>query len=1002
MPPKNKKSAAAPQRSSVRHNYQEIFDSHFVELKPEATLEECWFGDNPRGDENDGEAVKASYAQHGKLRDEPAMLWAVLPSKRPPHYEHVPKRYKYVCVDGHGRNAFYAHAFAHGCQLRQKDVEPGHAMFLTHNANILDETLTLDEITTLAVAKISVNDSGSKTRTFFQDYSMFKWNILAFQKSTKKKVKSTDLLAQYQSDEFDQRFFTRLLKIVEYLQDKLKIEEIIRQCSNALGKGCCLNFDSLYSNKELERLNAVQQLQVFEECLKSLPFVENTQGGGVRKITDAKKLKAVETSPKPTRVITSPRSFTDCCTAFWMRSLTIDHINSMGGKVMDSEKAAQWMESLNQGKLDHVLLGEADNLKAPSAVNAGRLAGKEDLYMKKAVKRYIDHCRWKEVSEVSTKAEDDDEVEDEVDDAGDESGEEMEVDDFALSEEEDDERDARLQRKQERKKVEEFEARAEKLTRVEKRNEEFKEERNKMDELAVELEKKEAEDREVEQKLEAKLAEKAAELRAAKLQKKAEAEEVEKEEEEEVPEPLDLSNVSVDKVLATGGPLRNGTEPVFDEAHAEELMSFIALRWTSLEYEKDYPVYVEVKTTNDLKKEAKGAARKKKQASEPKVMFRLRKHKMAGAVQDPIVLTSRAIIGAGIPLLTLVLGTYEEIAKDLHAKLMEGVGIAAVITDVPWGDEKDTGYNTEVEWGAALQAISTVFDLNAALSEDSKKQDLGKADGEAIVFAMGDITALNCINHEASKNRLKVYKNMPGFVLLDGVRQSEVRGNTPTASGHLYTTLARSLNKPKLDYKKAVLAKFGPDLEGIAGVQTLTNFFCGNVLGPLSLTEYQSLEAVLEKNVKEFGAKENWTSKKTSDMVKYLCEMAMEHYQEYAAPFQALHSTGTFKHNCQITGCAALKSKCSEDGKTLVVGQKSVELGEYLVERYTSSAGQVVMDPFMGSGSGGIAALRKGRCFLGYEQKQTNYFSAVFHLSCALQKMIEGDEDFVLFNYEIP
>ncbi len=47
-------------------------------------------------------------------------------------------------------------------------------MFLTHSANILDETLTLDEITTLAVAKISVNDSGSKTRTCFQDYSMFK------------------------------------------------------------------------------------------------------------------------------------------------------------------------------------------------------------------------------------------------------------------------------------------------------------------------------------------------------------------------------------------------------------------------------------------------------------------------------------------------------------------------------------------------------------------------------------------------------------------------------------------------------------------------------------------------------------------------------------------------------------------------------------------------------------------------------------------------------------
>ena len=74
---------------------------------------------------------------------------------------------------------------------------------------------------------------------------------------------------------------------------------------------------------------------------------------------------------------------------------------------------------------------------------------------------------------------------------------------------------------------------------------------------------------------------------------------------------------------------------------------------------------------------------------------------------------------------------------------------------------------------------------------------------------------------------------MPGFILLDGVRQSEVRGNTPSASGHLYTTLARSLNKPKLDYKKAVLAKFGPEFENIAGVQTLTNFFLRECGGPV-------------------------------------------------------------------------------------------------------------------------------------------------------------------------
>ncbi len=241
---------------------------------------------------------------------------------------------------------------------------------------------------------------------------------------------------------------------------------------------------------------------------------------------------------------------------------------------------------------------------------------------------------------------------------------------------------------------------------------------------------------------------------------------------------------------------------------------------------------------------------------------------------------------------------------------MDGVGVAAIITDVPWGDEKNTGYNTTVDWGAALRAISTVFDMNAGLPMESKQQGL----------------------------------------------------------------------------------------ENVAGVQTLTNFFCGNVLGPLSISALESLEMVLEKNVKEFGRQESWPKKKIDEMVQTLCEKAKERFSDYAEPFQALHSSGTFKHNCLVTGCAALKGKCNEDGKTLVVGQKSVELGEFLVERYTSAAGQVVMDPFMGSCSAGIAALRKGRCFLGYEQKQSNFFSAVFHLSCALNKMIEGDDVYVLFN----
>lgn len=46
--------------------------------------------------------------------------------------------------------------------------------------------------------------------------------------------------------------------------------------------------------------------------------------------------------------------------------------------------------------------------------------------------------------------------------------------------------------------------------------------------------------------------------------------------------------------------------------------------------------------------------------------------------------------------------------------------------------------------------------------------------------------------------------------------------------------------------------------------------------------------------------------------------------------------------------------------------EKPVDLEEYLVRTYTEP-GQVVLDPFMGSGSTGVAAVRAGRQFIGME-----------------------------------
>ncbi|KAK3272745.1 hypothetical protein CYMTET_18977 [Cymbomonas tetramitiformis] len=101
----------------------------------------------------------------------------------------------------------------------------------------------------------------------------------------------------------------------------------------------------------------------------------------------------------------------------------------------------------------------------------------------------------------------------------------------------------------------------------------------------------------------------------------------------------------------------------------------------------------------------------------------------------------------------------------------------------------------------------------------------------------------------AAAKEQDVYKNMPGFVKLDGNRMTEVKGNTPIASGHLYTTLPRSLNTPKvLDYKKQVECK-KEKLKEEAAITHRTNFYCGTVLGPLSLHEWDLCENQLDANL---------------------------------------------------------------------------------------------------------------------------------------------------------
>lgn len=72
----------------------------------------------------------------------------------------------------------------------------------------------------------------------------------------------------------------------------------------------------------------------------------------------------------------------------------------------------------------------------------------------------------------------------------------------------------------------------------------------------------------------------------------------------------------------------------------------------------------------------------------------------------------------------------------------------------------------------------------------------------------------------------------------------------------------------------------------------------------------------------------------------------------------------------------------NEHGRAIHPTQKPVELLRPLV-RYSMPPGGIVIDPFMGSGSTGVATIQEGGTFVGIEDKPATYQTAVARLAAA-------------------
>ena len=85
--------------------------------------------------------------------------------------------------------------------------------------------------------------------------------------------------------------------------------------------------------------------------------------------------------------------------------------------------------------------------------------------------------------------------------------------------------------------------------------------------------------------------------------------------------------------------------------------------------------------------------------------------------------------------------------------------------------------------------------------------------------------------------------------------------------------------------------------------------------------------------------------------------------------------------------------KFARTGNKFHPTEKPVDMMEYLIEKFTD-VGDIVFDPFMGSGTTGVASVNKSREFIGIELDSVHYQTANMRINDALSQLERQDMDY--------